>query len=354
MEISCYGLTIADLRRLVYEFCEKNKIIHLFNKDNKMAGRDFVAGFLTRHSNVSLRKPEAISLNRVYGLNQVSVDKYFENLAKVLDTYNLEPQQIFNLDESGLSCVHKPNKVLAQKGKRVVSSTTSGERGATTTIVACCNAVGNYVPPMMIFKRKNKKLSLIDYAPLGTLNELTENGWINATSFMAYLQHFVKFIQPSKSYPVLTIMDNHKTHTKNLDLTNFARDSRFILLSLPSHTSHKLQPLNQTFFKPLKSAFNAACQSWMRSHPGRRIAVENLGELFKTAYLKSATLENAINGFKCTGIHPYNAQILPSSDFVDDPRCEDDTVDTPSQQLLSEAAISANLSTANEEPTCSS
>ena len=61
MEISCYGLTIADVRRLVDEFCEKNKIIHPFDKDNKMAGRDFVTGFLTRHSNVSLRKPEAIS-----------------------------------------------------------------------------------------------------------------------------------------------------------------------------------------------------------------------------------------------------------------------------------------------------
>ena len=83
------------------------------NKNNKIAGRDFVAGFLTRHSNVSLRKPEAISLNRVYGLNKVSVDKYFENLAKVLDTYNLE-QKIFNLDESRLLCVHKPNKVSAQ------------------------------------------------------------------------------------------------------------------------------------------------------------------------------------------------------------------------------------------------
>ena len=152
-------------------------------------------------------------------------------------------------------------KVLAQKGKQVVSFTTSGERGVTTTIVACCNAVGNYVPRMMIFKRKNKKLSLTDYAPPETLTEVIENGWIDATSFMAYLQHFVKFIQPRKSYPVLIIMDNHKTHTKNLDLINFARDSGLILLSLPPHTSHKLQPLDQTFFKPLKSAFNAACQS---------------------------------------------------------------------------------------------
>ena len=42
---------------------------------------------------------------------------------------------------------------------------------------------------------------------------------------------------------------------------------------------------------------------------------------------------------------------MPLSDFVDDLRCEDDT---PCQQLLSEAATSANLYAANEEPTCSS
>ena len=44
----------------------------------------------------------------------------------------------------------------------------------TTKIVVCCNAVENFVLPMMIFKRKKKKLSLTDYAPSETLNELTE------------------------------------------------------------------------------------------------------------------------------------------------------------------------------------
>ena len=85
--------------------------------------------------------------------------------------------------------------------------------------------------------------------------KVTENGWINATN----IWHFVKFIQPTKSYPILIIIDGHKTHTKNLDLINFAGDIGIILLSLPSHTRCKLQPLDQTFFKSLKSAFNAAC-----------------------------------------------------------------------------------------------
>ena len=65
------------------------------------------------------------------------MDKCFENLAEVSDTHDLEPQQILNLDELELSCLHKPNKVLAQIGKRVVSSTTSGERAKATTVRVC-------------------------------------------------------------------------------------------------------------------------------------------------------------------------------------------------------------------------
>ena len=67
------------------------------------------------------------------------------------------------ISESGLTCVHKPVKVLAPKGKRTVSSTTSGERGQTTTIVVACSASGVYVPPMMIFKRKRNKPELVDH-----------------------------------------------------------------------------------------------------------------------------------------------------------------------------------------------
>ena len=127
-----YGLSINDIRALVYEYCEKNNI------NNNLAGRDFVNGFLKRHPKLSLRKPESISMNRVFGLNRVSVNRYFGNLKTVVDKRNFKPHEIFNCDESGLTCVHKPVKVLAPKGKRTVSSTTSGELGQMTTYYCCC------------------------------------------------------------------------------------------------------------------------------------------------------------------------------------------------------------------------
>eukprot|EP00794_Sanderia_malayensis_P008380 gene8380-9279_t len=347
MDNSFDGMSINDVRKVAFQFGEKNNIPHPFNKEQQMAGRDFVAGFLKRQSTISLRKPEAVSLNGVFGLNKRK--RYFDNLQVILDKHQLEPHQIYNVDELGLTCVHKPVKVLSKEGKCVVSSATSGERGVITTVVTCYNAAGNYVPPMMIFKRKNKREDLNDHAPPGTLNEVSENGWIDSSTFMSYMKHLVKHVKPNKDNIVLLILDGHKTHAKNIELLEYAKENGVIMLSLPPHTFHKLQLLDRTFFKPLKAAFNNACTSWMRSHPASRITIDKLGELFSAAYAKAATVENAVNGFRCTGIVPFNQDVLPESDFLSDPR-SDDTVEQAESEPQVTNEIEPSFTMLSQEP----
>lgn len=118
MDSSFYGLSINEIRRVVFEFAEHNQIDHPFNKEKKMAGRDFVDGFLKRQKTLSLRKPEAVALNRVFGLNKASVQNYFTNLKELLDTHNFEPHQIYNCDESGITCESNSTKRKACCGIR--------------------------------------------------------------------------------------------------------------------------------------------------------------------------------------------------------------------------------------------
>ena len=42
--------------------------------------------------------------------------------------------------------------------------------------------------------------------------------------------------------------------------------------------------------------------------------------LFNVAYLKSATLAKAVSWFKRSGIFPFNLEIIPEHEFIDDPR----------------------------------
>ena len=52
----------------------EKKIKNNFNSDNKIAGRDFVSGFMKRDPKLSVRRPESVSVNRVFDLNKTSVN----------------------------------------------------------------------------------------------------------------------------------------------------------------------------------------------------------------------------------------------------------------------------------------
>ena len=68
---------------------------------------------------------------------------------------------------------------------------TSGGKGITTTVLCAYNATGHFVPPMMIFKRKNKKASLTDHAPPGTIQGCTEHWWVNIELFLEFTPFFL-------------------------------------------------------------------------------------------------------------------------------------------------------------------
>jgi hypothetical protein len=41
-----------------------------------------------------------------------------------------------------------------------------------------------------------------------------------------------------------------------------------------------MQPLDRTYFKSLKSGYNVAADSWMVSHPGKRITFFDMAGIF--------------------------------------------------------------------------
>ena len=141
------------------------------------------------------------------------------------------PPTIFNMDETGLQMVQKPQKILARRGKHQVGGIVCAERGQTTTCVCCCSATGQYVPPLLIFKSKCMVDNLKDGAPPGTVFARQENGWMNSEIFCKRLQHFIDTVHPSQDNKVLLLLDGHVSHTKNLEAIKMARTAGVIMLS---------------------------------------------------------------------------------------------------------------------------
>lgn len=209
---------------------------------------------------MSLRTPRPTSIARASGFNRPIVQLFFDKYESVLAKYKFTPEKIYNMDETGVSSVHTPPKVIASRKLKQVGGITSTERGFNTTMLACINAVGNSIPPVFVFPRVNFKNHMLHGAPPGSLGTCHISGWSNSDVFLEFLNHFIKHVKPSKDDKVLLIMDNHESHI-SIDAIELARENGIIMLTIPPHTSHKLQPLDRGVFGPFKTYYNDACKS---------------------------------------------------------------------------------------------
>lgn len=247
-----YGLNRKAALNLAYNFAKSNNITYPKSWDNtKSASKDWLRGFYTRNSNISLRKPEATSLSRSTSFNKSNVQEFYRHLQHVLKEKNIRPEDIWNIDETGLTTVHKPKKVITKKGTKQVGQMTSGERGTLVTVCCSINGIGQSIPPFYIFPRvhfreimlKGKFVISINYetllyksvfsgGPTGCRGAAHPSGWMTSENFLLFFKHFLSYAKPSDDRHILVIFDNHDSHIQ-IDLINMARTKNVILLTLP-------------------------------------------------------------------------------------------------------------------------
>jgi hypothetical protein len=261
MEARLYGLSSEDIRRLVYKFCVKYKIKHNFNDEKCIVGRKWLKCFLRRHPELSIRMPEKTSLARATGFNKAKVDIYFNTLQNELfdeeGSRKIQPANIFNVDETGITICQKAQRIVGKKGKRNIGIVTSAEKGKNIAVVCCVSVSGLYVPPMFIYPRRRVGQEFLDRGPIGAVAEGSKTGWITDELFNKWFQHFRKIVQPqTRESPTLLLADGHVSHTNNLELVEMARKNNVIILIFPSHCTHRLQPLDVAIFKSLKSNYD--------------------------------------------------------------------------------------------------
>lgn len=309
-----YGLTPLQLRQAAYDYAERNNIQHNFNKELKLAGIDWFYNFIRRNPSVTIRKPEATSISRITAFNKEEVTLFFDNLESLMEKYKFTATTIFNMDETGISTVQDPGNILAPKGQKRVGSITSWERGKNVTVICAISASGSYIPPVFIFPRKRMDSKLTRNGPPGALYECSKNGWTNDEIFLVWLKHFSDNCNSTAEKPVLLILDNHGSHI-TLAAFQYCRDNHIVMLSLPPHSSHRMQPLDVTFFGPLKAAYRRECDFFMKSKAMVKITPYDISDIFNRAYSNVASIQKGVSGFSATGIYPLNPNIFSDEDF---------------------------------------
>lgn len=211
---------------------EKNGFFHKFNIKKQKAVQDWLDGFLRRNKDISLRKPEATSAVRAQAFNRPQAQKFYKLYGSLLESVGFRPHRIYNADESGLSTVQQPENILATTGRKQVGVRTSAERGANDTVVCCVNAVGTFIPPMMIFPRKNMRNEIIDEAPPCTLCVAQQSGWMTTEIFFKWIKHFQSFVKASIDDKVILIFDGHASY-KGIETLEYAKENGIHVICLP-------------------------------------------------------------------------------------------------------------------------
>lgn len=214
---------------------------------------------------------------------------------------------------TGLTTCHKPGKVIATKGIKNVEAMTCGERGTLVTVGLAVSACGNIIPPIFLYSRKRDNPQFLNGVPFGSVGRANGTGWMSQDDFLFFMQHFVACTRASKASKVLLLLDNHHFYI-TVAVIDYSKANRVVMLTLPPHCTHKMQPLDRSIFGALKAYYNSACTSWMDNNPGTTMRIDHIASLVGQALPKATKRENIKIGFKVCGIFPYNRDVFDEDD----------------------------------------
>ena len=142
------------------------------------------------------------------------------------------------------------------------------------------------------------------------------NGWTDADVAAEWLEKvFDPETRPlmSGSSKRLLIVDGHNSHT-TLKFLLYAERNGIIILCLPPHTTHKLQPLDVGVFNFLAKAWSKEVTE--AGQAGQRITKFNLLSYYSRARATALTPDIISSSFRKCGIWPLDRQVITDRDLA--------------------------------------
>ncbi|KAF1924506.1 DDE-domain-containing protein, partial [Didymella exigua CBS 183.55] len=106
----------------------------------------------------------------------------------------------------------------------------------------------------------------------------------------------------------LLIVDGYESHSSH-EFHKHCEEEKIIVLCMPAHSSHLLQPLNVGCFSPLKRAYSDKI-SGLAQYSSKQIKKEAFLLAFKAAFKRLITKENIYVGFRGAGLVLQNLEAV--------------------------------------------
>jgi hypothetical protein len=314
-----WPITNLDLRLKVCEITQTRPTLF---KDG-IPGPGWLRWWKRRHPELTLRVPQGLETARTRALSRENVDSFYDNLEILYSLNSYPPDRIWNCDETGAQAGRDGGgMVIAKRGSRAVHTIIPDQREWLSCLV-CINAAGSSIPSFYIFRGKRFRRNYIEHCEAGATMAMQGRAWMTAYLFSAWISHFIESVRelggisPARRH--LFILDGHNSHV-TLEVVREARRAGLDLLTLPSHTSHALQPLDVTVFKPFKTHFREYRNFWTSRNMHQKASKETLAQWVSLGLRKALSVHNITKGFQTTGIFSLNrkavdSKLMPSINF---------------------------------------
>ncbi|KAK6208528.1 transposase [Colletotrichum tabaci] len=308
-----HALGLPPSHQQVKEFA--GRILHAMG-DTQPVGRGWIQAFIRRNPSVKVQRSRSIDSRRVNGASTEVIRDWFKHLA-IPEIISIKPANRYNMDETGILEGQGSNGlVLGMSETKSVRKKQPGSR-AWVSIIECISALGYVLNPLVIYKGKavQQQWFPLDLSPYeGWQFTATENGWTSDATAVEWLQKvFIPQTLPQGKEVRLLIMDGHGSHTTT-DFMWLCYINNIHLLFLPPHTSHVLQPLDQSVFSPVKSAYRKELGYLSQWNDSTIVGKRNFIGCYQKARTAGMTMQNIRSGWKWTGLWPVSmAKPLMSS-----------------------------------------
>jgi hypothetical protein len=132
------------------------------------------------------------------------------------------------------------------------------------TAIECINARGFAIPPLVIVEAVMHQAAWYKDIPEDWAIGVSENGWTTNEIGLVWLKEV--FHKYTKDRTVgthrLLVLDGHGSHV-NPEFDQFCLDHNIIVICMPAHSSHLLQPLDVGCFSVPKRAYGRLVEQVM-------------------------------------------------------------------------------------------
>ncbi|KAH9084035.1 hypothetical protein Ae201684P_020297 [Aphanomyces euteiches] len=207
------------------------------------------------------------------------------------------------MDETSFSPSTTSEKVVVSKDTKN-PCTTDPQVSDHITVVACVGDDGSKIPPLFIFPGTTVTTEVCDSLSFpGSAVTTSKKGWINSFICNKWLAMFNDAVPPSTRRPILLILDGCSSHFSHY-IAQHASSLGILLLFFPANSTHILQPLDVTVFRPFKQAVRQEIsdQKWIDGSPNvsKTVAVD----IGCRVWAERTKMRSIVNGFGCTGLWP--------------------------------------------------